>query len=176
MKIRTLFFAAALLLSGAGFAGCSDSDEQPTAAGTPPVTPSREVTDFFDAHLDEYSIGINFDDMSFNFNYISDVDGESECFVVNSEEEFRAIVKETVELPDIDFAKYSLIVGQHVFEEPRYSLESQAVETGTDALTLNLVYREMRDGVFPAAVATYYFWGLYDKLPEYEVNVNITTF
>ena len=175
MKIRTLFFAAALLLSGAGFAGCSDSDEQPTAAGTPPVTPSREVTDFFDAHLDEYSIGINFDDMSFNFNYISDVDGESECFVVNSEEEFRAIVKETVELPDIDFAKYSLIVGQYVFEEPRYSLESQAVETGTDVLTLNLVYRVL-DGAAPAAIAPYYFWGIYDKLPEYEVNVNITTF
>ena len=90
-------------------------------------------------------------------------------------EELRKIVPEPIELPDIDFAKYSLIVGQHVFEEPRYSLESQAVETGTDVLTLNLVYRVL-DGAAPAAIAPYYFWGIYDKLPEYEVNVNITTF
>lgn len=45
MKTQTLILAAALFLSGAGFAGCSDSDEAPTAAGTPPVTPSQEITD-----------------------------------------------------------------------------------------------------------------------------------
>ena len=166
MKIRTLILAAALLLSGAGFAGCSESDEQPTAAGTPPVTPSRDVSDFFDAHLSGH-------ETDFNFSYMDCY--ETECFLINSVEEFRAIAPEPIELPDIDFAKYSLIVGQHVFEEPRYSLESQAVETGTDALTLNLVYSEFR-GIAPAMVAPYYFWGLYDKLPEYEVNVNITTF
>ncbi len=166
MKIRTLILAAALLLSGAGFAGCSDSDEQPTAAGTPPVTPSQDVSDFFDAHLSGH-------ETDFNFSYMDCY--ETECFLINSVEEFRAIAPEPIELPDIDFAKYSLIVGQHVFGEPRYSLESQAVETGTDALTLNLVYSEFC-GIAPAMVAPYYFWGLYDKLPEYEVNVNITTF
>lgn len=166
MKIRTLILAAALLLSGAGFAGCSDSDEAPTAAGTPPVAPSQEITDFFDAHLSGHS-------SDFNFSHIDCY--ETECFLINSVEEFRAIAPEPIELPDIDFAKYSLIVGQHVFGEPRYSLESQAVETGTDALTLNLVYSEFC-GIAPAMVAPYYFWGLYDKLPEYEVNVNITTF
>lgn len=41
MKIRTLILAAALLLSGAGFAGCSDSGDPSMAAETPPVTPSR---------------------------------------------------------------------------------------------------------------------------------------
>lgn len=167
MKTRTLILAAALFLLGAAFAGCSDSDEAPTAAGTPPVAPSQEITDFFDAHLSGHS-------SDFNFSHIDCY--ETECFLINTAEELRKIVPEPIELPDIDFAKYSLIVGQHVFEEPRYSLESQAVETGANVLTLNLVYREMRDGVFPAAVTTYYFWGLYDKLPEYEVNVNITTF
>ena len=166
MKIRTLILAAALLLSGAGFAGCSDSDEAPTAAGTPPVAPSQEITDFFDAHLSGH-------ETDFNFSYMDCY--ETECFLINTAEELRKIVPEPIELPDIDFAKYSLIVGQHVFGEPRYSLESQAVETGTDALTLNLVYSEFC-GIAPAMVAPYYFWGLYDKLPEYEVNVNITTF
>ena len=166
MKIRTLILAAALLLSGAGFAGCSDSDEAPTAAGTPPVAPSQEITDFFDAHLSGHTT-------DFNFSYI-DV-WETECFLVNSEDELRAIVPEPIGLPEIDFGKYTLIIGQHVFEVPIYKLESQAVETGTDVLTLNLVYRVL-DGAAPAVIAPYYFWGLYDKLPEYEVNVNITTF
>ena len=166
MKIRTLILAAALLLSGAGFAGCSDSDEAPTAAGTPPVAPSQEITDFFEAHLSGYS-------SDFNFSHIDCY--ETECFLINTVDGLREIVPEPIELPDIDFAKYSLIVGQYVFEEPRYSLESQAVETGTDVLTLNLVYSEFC-GIAPAMDAPYYFWGLYDKLPEYEVNVNITTF
>ena len=166
MKTQTLILAAALFLSGAAFAGCSDSDEAPTAAGTPPVAPSQEITDFFDAHLSGHS-------SDFNFSHIDCY--ETECFLINTAEELRKIVPEPIELPDIDFAKYSLIVGQHVFEEPRYSLESQAVETGTDVLTLNLVYRVL-DGAAPAAIAPYYFWGIYDKLPEYEVNVNITTF
>ena len=166
MKTQTLILAAALFLSGAGFAGCSDSDEAPTAAGTPPVAPSQEITDFFEAHLSGYS-------SDFNFSHIDCY--ETECFLINTVDGLREIVPEPIELPDIDFAKYSLIVGQYVFEEPRYSLESQAVETGTDALTLNLVYSEFC-GIAPAMVAPYYFWGLYDKLPEYEVNVNITTF
>ena len=166
MKTQTLILAAALFLSGAGFAGCSDSDEAPTAAGTPPVAPSQEITDFFEAHLSGYS-------SDFNFSHIDCY--ETECFLINTVDGLREIVPEPIELPDIDFAKYSLIVGQYVFEEPSYSLESQAVETGTDALTLNLVYSEFC-GIAPAMVAPYYFWGLYDKLPEYEVNVNITTF
>lgn len=166
MKTRTLIHAAALLLSGAVFAGCSDSDDPPVAAGTPPVMPSLEITDFFDAHLSGHS-------SDFNFSHIDCY--ETECFLINTAEQLREIVPEPIELPDIDFEKYSLIVGQYVFEEPRYSLESQAVETGTDVLTLNLVYRVL-DGAAPAVVAPYYFWGLYDKLPEYEVKVNITTF
>ena len=166
MKIRTLILAAALLLSGAAFAGCSDSDEAPTAAGTPPVAPSQEITDFFDAHLSGHS-------SDFNFSHIDCY--ETECFLINTVDGLREIIPEPVELPGIDFAKYSLIVGQHVFEEPRYSLESQAVETGTDVLTLNMVYRVL-DGAAPAVEAPYYFWSIYDKLPEYEVNVNITTF
>ena len=146
MKTQTLILAAALFLSGAGFAGCSDSDEAPTAAGTPPVAPSQEITDFFEAHLSGYS-------SDFNFSHIDCY--ETECFLINTVDGLREIVPEPIELPDIDFAKYSLIVGQYVFEEPSYSLES---------------------GAAPAVIAPYYFWGLYDKLPEYEVNVNITTF
>ena len=135
-------------MSGAGFAGCSESDEQPTAAGTPPVTPSQEVTDFFDAHLSGHS-------SDFNFSHIDCY--ETECFLINTVAELKEIIPEPIELPDIDFAKYS------------------AVETGTDVLTLNLIYRVL-DGAAPAMITPYYFWGLYDKLPEYEVNVNITTF
>ena len=166
MKTQTLILAAALFLSGAGFAGCSDSDEAPTAAGTPPVAPSQEITDFFEAHLSGHS-------SDFNFSHIDCY--ETECFLINTVDGLREIVPEPIELPDIDFAKYSLIVGQHVFGSPSYSLESQAVETGADALTLNLVYRVLQ-GVAPTVMTTYYFWGIYDKLPEYEVNVNITTF
>lgn len=165
MKTRTLIMATALLLVGAGFAACSDSDERLTAVGTPPITPSSEVVNFFKAHLDTRKTDFNFNDISYE---------ETECFLINSMEEFQAIAPQSVELPVIDFAKYSLIVGQHVFPAPRYSLDSQAVEIGTDALTLNLVY-EVFPGAAPQEVTTYYFWGLYNKLPGNTIHVEIST-
>lgn len=165
MKTYTLIMAAALLLVGAGFAACSDSDERLTAVGTPPVTPTSEVVDFLKAHLDTHKTDFNFNDIGYK---------ETECFLINSMEEFQAIAPQSVELPDIDFAKYSLIVGQHVFEEPRYSLDSQAVEIGTDALTLNLVYKVF-SGAAPTVITTYYFWGIYDKLPGNTIHVEIFT-
>lgn len=166
MKTHTLTLVASFLMAVLGFTSCKDTEEPVRAVGTPPVTPSQEVADFFDAHLSGHTT-------DFNFNHI-DV-WETECFLVNSEDELRAIVPEPIGLPEIDFGKYTLIIGQHVFEEPRYSLESQAVETASDVVTLNLVYRIL-GGAAPCAVAPYYFWGLYDKLPGNTVQVNITTF
>ena len=149
MKTRILTLTAALLLLG-GFVACNDSEES-EYIGTPPVTASADVSALF------------------NFSEIDDRD--IECFVINSMEEFEAVAPPSVELPVIDFDKYTLIIGQHWMGHPGYSFEKQAVDTESDKMTLNLVYKQLKGGT-PAIMTIFYFWGLYDKLPEKTLTVN----
>lgn len=168
--MNMLTLAASLLLSGAGMAACSDS-EQAAVAGTPPAAASEEVTAFFKAHLPESST--NHSEVEFNF---SELDfNETECILINSAEEFAAVAPPTAELPAIDFEKYTLVIGQHQMGCPAYRLEEQAVdaESGPDKMTLNLVYSQ-GNGPIAAVVTTFYVWGLYDKLPSKPIGTAVT--
>jgi len=166
MKSNVLILKAVLLLLGGNLVACDDSKE-PEVVGTPPVAASEEVTAFFTTHLPESSY--NCSEVKFNF---SEIDfGETECFLINSTEEFEAVAPPSVVLPVIDFEKYTLIIGQHLLGDPGYSFEKQAVDTESDKMTLNLVYKQLKGGA-PAIMTIFYFWGLYDKLPEKTLTVN----
>mgnify|MGYP000857758423 CR=1 FL=1 len=163
MKSNVLILKAVLLLLGGNLVACDDSKE-PEVVGTPPVAASEEVTAFFTTHLPESSY--NFSEIDF---------GETECFLINSTEEFEAVAPPSVVLPVIDFEKYTLIIGQHLLGDPGYSFEKQAVDTDTESgkMTLNLVYSRM-GGASPTVITTFYVWGLYSKLPGSAIDVKIT--
>lgn len=170
MKSNVLILKAVLLLLGGNLVACDDSKE-PEVVGTPPVAASEEVTAFFTTHLPESSY--NCSEVKFNF---SEIDfGETECFLINSTEEFEAVASPSVVLPVIDFEKYTLIIGQHLLGDPGYSFEKQAVDTDTESgkMTLNLVYSRM-GGASPTVITTFYIWGLYSKLPGSAIDVKIT--
>ena len=103
MKTRILTLTAALLLLG-GFVACNDSEES-EYIGTPPVTASADVSAFFKTYLPSSSS--SHPEPEFNFSEIDDRD--IECFVINSMEEFEAVAPPSVELPVIDFDKYTLL-------------------------------------------------------------------
>ena len=170
MKSNVLILKAVLLLLGGNLVACDDSKE-PEVVGTPPVAASEEVTAFFTTHLPESSY--NCSEVKFNF---SEIDfGETECFLINSTEEFEAVAPPSVVLPVIDFEIYTLIIGQHLLGDPGYSFEKQAVDTDTESgkMTLNLVYSRM-GGASPTVITTFYIWGLYSKLPGSAIDVKIT--
>lgn len=52
-----------------------------------------------------------------------------------------------------------------------YNLEKQAVDTASDKMTMNLVYKRL-GGVHPTSMTIFYFWGLYTKLPGKTLTVN----
>ena len=167
MKSNVLILKAVLLLLGGNLVACDDSKE-PEVVGTPPVAASEEVTAFFTTHLPESSY--NCSEVKFNF---SEIDfGETECFLINSTEEFEAVAPPSVVLP---VEKYTLIIGQHLLGDPGYSFEKQAVDTDIESgkMTLNLVYSRM-GGASPTVITTFYIWGLYSKLPGSAIDVKIT--
>ena len=134
------------------FASCKGIE--PTGdAGILPVSASEDVEFFFESHLP--SSDYSHSNTSFNFG------DETECFVINDVDDFKAVAPESVTLPEIDFDKYTLIIGQVVMGNPGYRFVSQSIHSDT----LKVVYKNL-GGASPAVITSYYFWELYDKLPE----------
>ena len=134
------------------FASCKGIE--PTGdAGILPVSAPEDVEFFFESRLppSDYS----------HSNTIFNFGEETECFVINDVDDFKAVAPESVTLPEIDFDKYTLIIGQVVMGSPGYRFVSQSIHTDT----LKVVYKNL-GGASPAVMTSYYFWGLYDKLPK----------
>lgn len=163
MKTNFLILTIVSFLLGGGFAACDDSEEF-QVAGIPPVSAPEEVSAFFKAYLPSYSTSAP--EPGFDFS-------ESECFLINSAEEFEAIAPAAADLPAIDFGKYTLVIGQYSMGDPGYKLQQQAVDTQTDVMTWNLAFRQLH-GAHPDVITTFYFWGLYTKLPEKQLTVSVT--
>lgn len=127
---------------------------------------SKEVGEFFNANL--YSGAFKFSEMDEN---------SFECEIVNSKEDFRNFVATEIEVPDIDFTKYTLILGQHWLNRDGYSLREQYInrdylETGAAILTLN--YRPL-GGTSTGSVTKFHFYGIYPKLSCDKVSLNVNT-
>lgn len=168
MKTNFLILTIVSFLLGGGFAACDDTEDS-HITGTPPASAPEEVSAFFETCLPPSSYSHS--DPEFGFSEINY--GESECFLINSMEEFAAIAPSGTDLPAIDFDKYSLLIGQYSMGDPGYKLQQQAVDTQTDVMTWNLAFRQLH-GAHPDVITTFYFWGLYTKLPEKQLTVSVT--
>jgi hypothetical protein len=84
-----------------------------------------------------------------------------------------SIAPSDVELPEIDFKKYTLVIGQHGMGAG-YQLERQFIDTESDMPRLNLVYSGSETGGSLTAMLTYCYWGVYPKLSEKTMNLSIT--
>jgi hypothetical protein len=91
--------------------------------------------------------------------------------VINSAKELKKIVSSSVELPEIDFGKYTLIIGQQVMSSSSFYVLDQNLDVGSAKITLNLTVKrhDWAYGVFTHL----YFGGLYSKLPNKNVSVNV---
>lgn len=164
VKLNILVF---FLLAMSVFVSCSVPDV-PDDGVISPVSAPDNVSAFFEEHLPDHSQSLGRADFKFSDREFS----ESECFLVNSKSEFKDVVADGVKVPDIDFKRYSLIIGQCVLGDPGYVLEKQVVYPGENDMELRLVYRTL-DGVSPGVATNFYFWGLYPKLPDIPLEVEM---
>jgi hypothetical protein len=177
MKTKILPILAALLLIGGGFVACDESkvtraedpQEEPPKDPQAPV-PSEEIAAFFDKYLPKSSYSVSLPE----FNFGNEDQDDTVCLLINSDEEFKTVAPFSAKLPSIAFDKYTLIIGQHPMGDPGYSLEKQGVDVGSEKITLSLTYKNM-GGASPTVITTFYYWGLYPKLPQKPVAVNVIT-
>ncbi|MDY6000997.1 MAG: hypothetical protein SPJ03_02280 [Candidatus Cryptobacteroides sp.] len=75
-------------------------------------------------------------------------------------------------VPNIDFNKYTFMVGQLKKETPGYVFDNQRVDIGLNSISLNVTLTRL-SVVNPLVMTYFYFWGLYDKLPDLPVVLSV---
>ncbi len=147
---------------------CS-SDEDENVIQPIDVTDSP-VAAFFNAELRE-SRGAFFVDSIDSFG-TAILKKESISCVVNSREELADLYMGNKELPEIDFDKYTLIIGQQIMPGLGYYIRKRKLVMEEDGLVLTLNARNDGEAI-ALALQHLYFWGLYPKLPQDRITVNV---
>lgn len=145
---------SALLLAS----GCHKSE---TDTGISPVPASDEINRYFEEHLPKEAS--NNYDLEFKFGE------DSQIYRFDNIDDFSGFSKNG-NVPDIDFEKNTLIVGQIRFGEPRYVFKNQSVQIESDRIDLTATFEEL-SGAAPCVETYLYFWGLYENLPDTPINL-----
>lgn len=89
--------------------------------------------------------------------------------VINSMEELHAIYSCEEKIPEIDFMRYSVIIGQKRMPNSFYSVSDQKIVELSEVLELNIIAKTLSEGVWPS-FSMMYFWGIYPKLPKKKIE------
>lgn len=94
------------------------------------------------------------------------------CFLVTSVKELESLYAGDKELPEIDFDECSLLIGMKKIAAG-YVVENRTVEVTDESIIVTLTLKnEVPDGAgVIGAMLPYYFWGLYEKLPNKNVII-----
>lgn len=96
---------------------------------------------------------------------------ESQCLIINNSDELLSKYTGVDPFPEIDFDKYTLIVGQEMMTESYYRVLRQELFFEGEELRLNVYVPEL-NGWFDAFQHLFY-WGLYPKLQYSKISVKL---
>jgi hypothetical protein len=147
-----------LFLLGVGMAACSSDEEGGNDNNiiTPVANMSNEVKNFFD------------EEVANNAFILENPNG---VVAVNSISELEDIYEGEKPFPDIDFSKYTLIIGEKTMPSGGYYVNRQ--ELNIKLNTLNVYLKNDLD-YRPQVLTHLYFWGLYPKYGK-NISLNVIT-
>ena len=169
--MKKVFLVLSLLLSLGMFYACSNEDE--TVNVYVPIEEGEDyaaIANFFNLELssDIYSQGFFVDSQN------STNVGEEVCKIINSRKELKDIYSGDKDLPEIDFTKYTLIVGYIIMPDlGNNCVRQELVYTTTNSSPVLNLYVKNENEYKPTVISTLYFWGLYPKMQHSKISVTI---
>ena len=172
MRKYVLIFS--VLIATACLCACSSDDDF-----IPQINlTDGEIFDFFNSELREMHSDDNYiASRSFFYEIIDPVDHdgmpimENMVYIINSQQELADIYVGKKKLPEIDFDKYTLIIGQQIMPYRGFYIAKKKLSNGDNGLILNLYAKNDRE-LLPCASQNLYFWGLYPKQSQKTITVN----
>ena len=165
-----------LLLMVAMFVSCenSDNDNKTNVSIIQPVNVAdRPIIDFFNAELPDrrHSESFFYDPVAYGGSPILD----NIFCVINSRQELEDIYLGEKELPEIDFDKYTLIIGQQIMPYLGFYVSKKEMVLGDYGLVFNLYARHdgKDDELRSTALQFLYYWELFPKLSQSTISFNL---
>ncbi len=172
---KVLLLTGALLLVAAGamfVASCSSDDEIETKSYVSPIEDGDEyaaIAKFFNSELPCNTGDFQTSDFFINtqeYNIQKNV-----CCVINDKKGLEGIYYGEKVLPEIDFEKYTLIIGVERMPHLSYKLAKKELIICNGYLLFNLYVSEPKDRYHPTAILSMFYWGLYPKVEDKEIVV-----
>lgn len=166
-----------ILLAAMTFVACSEDEETNDTSIQPVKNVPQAITDFFTSEMGKTGFKDNFFPPIKTYDDNTPLDGPlhtatpDTCCIINNMEELATIYNGDKEFPNIDFSTYSLIVGKATMPYQSFQIKSQSIKETELNLILNIKVKGS-DTQFPAEYQMRY-WGLYPKLPNKPLVVNI---
>ena len=157
--------------------GCSsDNDTTTNETNLPSNWTDEAIEDFFNTELPvthhslEYFTSHSFfcEDKSGMKSAIK----ENIVCVINSRQELAEIYLGEKEIPEIDFEKNTLIIGQQIMPSLGFYVAKKELLADDDGLVLTL-YAKNDLVNLPLALMNLYYWELYPKLSQKNISVNV---
>ena len=175
--------AIALMMAAAMIVGCSSDNDEDDNIIMPANVVDESVAEFFQTELPEvHSSSENYSRHTTSFFYdpeayngMGSVILENSFCVINSRQELADIYLGDKELPEIDFDKYTLIVGQQIMPFLGFYVGKKELVVDNDRLVFNLYARnDMNDDFLrELALQCLYFWAVYPKLSQKAISINV---
>ena len=180
--MKKLIYLCAVLFAGTTLAtivSCSENDEWADywllkhIVIAPIGNVDSRITDFFKT---EWPSGPN--RYGYFYEYVDStstwVPGpDTICDLINSQAQLQAIYYGDKTLPEINFTKYTLLIGRVEVSDSGHSIQKIDLVQTTNGLMANVYIQKSQSGlVFPAF--TYLrFWRLYPKLASTDITINV---
>lgn len=169
---KTIFKFGLFLLAVLLPMGCSSDEDEGTIIQR--VDLGHQIEDFFNSEWADY----NNDDVYPSTFFNHDERGRDKICLINSQEELSKIYQGTKEIPEIDFSKYTLIVGQQkrnveIGKESTGKFLEQKLFQTEDGYQMYLYCNSIIPDAVIYRISYIYYWGLYPKQDIKNITVNI---
>ena len=191
MKKSCILWMFAMLMLAVGMSSCSKSDSE-EIANEEPV--NEEVTNndllsnegvdadtyqrlsvFFQSELhdpfyNEFGVASS--------TFFGELEWDAQpCYLINSMEEFRAAYQGDEQLPEVDFDRYSVLVGRTIRMGGAESLRSFSLEDEGDHYRLAIVIlcNVNPDLIYTCDIGDLFYWNIYPKLETKPITIERST-
>lgn len=167
-----------ILLAAMAFVACSEDEKTDEGSIQPVKNVPQAVTDFFTSEM-----GVEGNEYRYFFPPLKTYDDNTEldgpiqttntdtCCIINNSAELKNLYKGKKELPEIDFANQTLIIGKTTMPYQSFQVKSQFIKETESYLILNLKAKGS-ETQFHAEYQMRY-WGLYPKLSNKPIIANV---
>ena len=153
---KLLAVALAILLLSA-LSACSSNDEIKLETIINEIKCSNDITQFFDNECDK---------IIKTGTYIDS------CIIINSAEQLISVYSGNMQIPYIDFSKYTLVVGQKSMSSYGWAIDNKELYSNEDQLIMSL-YISSKTELHATAFMKLFYWGIYPKLSSKNLCTNV---